>query len=168
MALLAIEAHCRLTLEGKPSDGTVLPELLEALKQRFPNHADTFLAEANAQLVGQGSDADRLDVLNQLFTAHGLSAITQRNTDATLSLDNLTTHNSPLTTHNPPLISVIIPLYNASHTISTALSSLFEQQGVRLEIVVVDDASEDDGVLEVARWQRMAPMHVIAVVSFAT
>ncbi|WP_427028335.1 glycosyltransferase [Halomonas sp. H2] len=174
MALLAIEAHCRLTLEGKPSDGTVLPELLEALKQRFPNHADTFLAEANAQLVGQGSDADRLDVLNQLFTAHGLSAITQRNTNAPLSLDNLsthaspltthpsplTTHHSPLTTHNSPLISVIIPLYNASHTIGTALRSLFDQQGVRLEIVVVDDASEDDGVIEVARWQRKAPMHV--------
>ncbi|MGP9656282.1 glycosyltransferase family 2 protein, partial [Halomonas sp. AOP35-4E-18] len=57
-------------------------------------------------------------------------------------------------------MSVIIPLYNASHTIGTALRSLFDQQGVRLEIVVVDDASEDDGVLEVARWQRVAPMHV--------
>jgi glycosyltransferase involved in cell wall biosynthesis len=72
----------------------------------------------------------------------------------------LTTNTSPLTANASPLISVIVPLYNAAHTIGTALCSLFDQQFVLLEIVVVDDASEDDGVHEVARWQRMAPAHV--------
>ncbi|WP_386083030.1 glycosyltransferase [Vreelandella sp. F11] len=162
MALLAIEAHCRLQLEGKPhpSTASVLPALLEALKQRFPEHADTYLAGANALLVEQGSDVDRLKVLNQLFSTYGLSAITQRDTAAPLSLDNLSIHPSPLAPHPSPLITVIVPLYNAAHTIGTALGSLFDQQGVRLEIVVVDDASEDGSIDEVAKWQRMAPTHV--------
>ncbi|MBP5980586.1 MAG: glycosyltransferase [Halomonas sp.] len=73
----------------------------------------------------------------------------------------LATHHSPLTTHHSlPLISVIIPLYNAQHTVATALRSLFDQQGVRLEIIVVDDASQD-GSAEVIEWcQANTPAHI--------
>lgn len=178
MALLAVEAHCRLQLAGEQYatvPRTTLPELLTALKQRFPNHTDTALAEANALLLAQGSDHPRLDVLNQLFAYHGLNAITQRNPALPLSLDNLSAvyaspltphpsqkfpHASHLTANSSPLISVIVPLYNAAHTVGTALCSLFDQVSVRLEIIVVDDASEDSGAEEVARWQGMAPNHV--------
>lgn len=177
MALLAVEALCRLQLEGKlPIAYKRLPaQLLKGLNQRFPGQADTYLAEANVQLAKQGRDAARLKVLNQLFAAHGLSAITLNDTSAPLALDNLaadprssltpkslrfTTHNSPLTTHNSPLISVIVPLYSAEQTIGTALRSLFDQQSVRLDIIVVDDASEDHGADEVVKWQGIAPEHV--------
>ncbi|MGP9535205.1 MULTISPECIES: glycosyltransferase [unclassified Halomonas] len=168
-ALLAVEALCRLQLVGKahPLFSTQMLALLKALEEHSPDQSDTYLAKANALLAQQGSDDARLKVLNQLFAAHGLSAITQHDNAAPLSLDNLSIHNSPLTIHpspftphSPPLISVIVPLYNAAHTVGTALRSLLDQQGVRLEILVVDDASEDDSTQEVARWQRMAPMHV--------
>jgi glycosyltransferase involved in cell wall biosynthesis len=178
-ALLAVEALCRLELEGQPhpSSSTLLLALLKALEQYSPEQADTFLAKANALLVQHAVDDARLEVLNQLFSAHGLSAITQRKTDVPLALDNLSVaHESPptpntslLTPNASPLISVIVPLFNAAHTIGTALCSLFEQQGVRLEILVVDDASEDDGVEEVTRWQQMAPPHVsLTLISHAT
>ncbi len=73
----------------------------------------------------------------------------------------LTIHHSPFTTHpSLPLITVIIPLYNAQHTVATALRSLFAQQGVRLEIIVVDDASQDGSVDVVERWQANAPAHI--------
>lgn len=170
MSLLAVEAHCRLLLENTPHPGVsaALPALVNVLKQRFPEQADTTLAEANALLLEPACDGARLDLLNQFFAAHKLSTITLQDNAAPLALDNLsaannsplTIHPSPLTTHNSPLISVIVPLFNAEHTIGTALRSLFDQQSVRLDIVVVDDASEDNGVDEVAKWQNIAPEHV--------
>lgn len=43
-----------------------------------------------------------------------------------------------------PDISVIIAAYNAERTIATAIESALGQAGVDLEIVVVDDASQDE------------------------
>ena len=172
MALLAVEALCRLQLEGKLPTAykRALPPLLKALKRRFPDQADTYLAEANMLLAKQGRDKARLKVLNQLFAAHGLSAITRRDTTKPLSLDNLAINaRSLLTTHNSSFISVIVPLYNAENTIGTALRSLFDQQSVRLEIIVVDDASDDNGAGEIAKWQDIAPAHVsLTLISHAT
>lgn len=42
-----------------------------------------------------------------------------------------------------PLVSVIIPVYNGSSTIVMTISSVLKQ-GVPLEIIIVDDHSEDD------------------------
>lgn len=42
----------------------------------------------------------------------------------------------------PPALSVVIPHYNAPEQLSCALASLAEQRDVRLEVLVVDDASE--------------------------
>ena len=162
MALLAVEALCRLQLEDKlpTTFSRVLPTLLDVLKQRFPDQADTYLAEANSLMANQDSDKPRLEVLNHLFATHDLSPIAQQNTATPLALDNLTLHPSQLAPHNPPLISVIVPLYNAQHTVATALRSLLDQQGVRLEIIVVDDASQDGSVDVVEQWQANTPAHI--------
>ena len=49
-----------------------------------------------------------------------------------------------------PLISVVIPAYNHEQFISEALASALEQEGVLLEVVVVDDGSTD------GTWERLA------------
>ncbi len=41
-------------------------------------------------------------------------------------------------------ISVIIPAYNAAHTICTAIGSVLEQRGAETEIIVVNDGSSDN------------------------
>lgn len=46
---------------------------------------------------------------------------------------------------NLPLVSVVIPMYNASGTIGRTLFSACSQTYPRLEIIVVDDGSVDDG-----------------------
>jgi len=42
------------------------------------------------------------------------------------------------------LISVIVPVFNHARFIGQALDSVIAQRGVRTEIIVVDDASDDD------------------------
>lgn len=43
-----------------------------------------------------------------------------------------------------PYISVIIPAYNAAHTIETTLNSVYAQNMDRIQIIVVDDGSLDN------------------------
>lgn len=76
-----------------------------------------------------------------------------------LTLDTLQTGSAPaqpLTSWRhkwlpAPLVSVIIPCFNAQHSIGTALRSLLAQSWQRLEIIVVDDASSDDSVAVVQK-----------------
>lgn len=51
-----------------------------------------------------------------------------------------------------PLVSVIVPCWNATHTIGQTLECLRGQTWPNIEIVVVDDGSEDDGALFVERF----------------
>ncbi len=47
---------------------------------------------------------------------------------------------------SPPDISFVIAAYNAAGTIEAAVQSALDQQGVTLEVVVVDDRSADDTI----------------------
>jgi glycosyltransferase involved in cell wall biosynthesis len=50
-----------------------------------------------------------------------------------------------------PCISVVIPCYNAAPLIGETLESVFRQEGVTLEVIVVDDGSTDGSALLVER-----------------
>jgi hypothetical protein len=41
-------------------------------------------------------------------------------------------------------ISVILPVYNRAHMVSAAIQSVLDQSGVTLELLVIDDGSNDD------------------------
>jgi glycosyltransferase involved in cell wall biosynthesis len=45
---------------------------------------------------------------------------------------------------NPPLVSVILPTYNRSHLIRRAIKSVINQTYTDIEIIIVDDASDDN------------------------
>ena len=51
-----------------------------------------------------------------------------------------------------PKISVLIPCYNAERFIGETLESVFRQTWPEIEVIVVDDGSQDRSVEEVARW----------------
>lgn len=50
----------------------------------------------------------------------------------------------------PPLASIVIPAFNAEETLEETLDSVLAQRGVELEVIVVDDGSEDS-TAEMAR-----------------
>lgn len=60
-----------------------------------------------------------------------------------------------------PLVSVLIPAYNAERYLSEALDSVLTQTWPRLEVIVVDDGSED-ATLEVACGYESESVKVIA------
>ena len=51
----------------------------------------------------------------------------------------------------PPLASVVVSLYNYADRITEALQSVRVQTQQRLELIVVDDASTDEGTAVVER-----------------
>ena len=62
-----------------------------------------------------------------------------------------------------PAVSVVIPAYNGAAFIGDALESVFSQQTLPREIVVVDDASTDGTADAVDRVGRLAPVAVRVV-----
>ena len=51
-----------------------------------------------------------------------------------------------------PVVSVIVTLYNYARYIEDCLDSIASQTQGALELIVVDDASTDDGLMRVLRW----------------
>lgn len=51
-------------------------------------------------------------------------------------------------------VSVIIPVYNAERYLDAALKSVFDQRGVCLEVIAIDDGSTDASSDVLGRWAR--------------
>jgi glycosyltransferase involved in cell wall biosynthesis len=56
-----------------------------------------------------------------------------------------------------PPVSVLLPYRQAADTIEHAIASLLDQRGPALEVIAVDDGSEDDGPARVARIAAADP-----------
>ena len=62
-----------------------------------------------------------------------------------------------------PLISVILPVYNASDFLTTAIESILAQSFHDFELVIVDDASTDESWEIISRYQKRYPNKIKAV-----
>ncbi|MCY7287555.1 MAG: glycosyltransferase [Cryobacterium sp.] len=60
-------------------------------------------------------------------------------------------------TDRPPRVSVVIPSYNYGRFLDECLTSVLGQDGVDLDVTVVDDGSTDDTVEIVTAWTRCDP-----------
>ncbi len=59
-----------------------------------------------------------------------------------------------------PQVSVVIPLFNAGPYVSETITSALNQTGVKVEVIVVDDESTDDGPEVVESLIRDKGSHV--------
>lgn len=57
-----------------------------------------------------------------------------------------------------PLISVIIPVFNHAHTLERTLLSLAKQTYRPLEVVIINDGSTDNFLIEMERLQHVEPI----------
>jgi glycosyltransferase involved in cell wall biosynthesis len=54
--------------------------------------------------------------------------------------------------NSKPLVSVIMPVYNCEDYVDEAIRSIVNQTYSNLEIIVVDDCSEDDTLVKIEQW----------------
>lgn len=148
--LLAVEAF------GRSGRLAMAWQAMSALQRQAAALADTQLAVANL-LAWQGEclpeapgalqaewQRQRLAWINSVWKQQGLSTVGLVDTTDAPALDNLRGPvDDSMGSDASPLVSVIVPVYNAEETLPTALRSLAGQRHVALEVIVVDDASDD-------------------------
>ena len=97
--------------------------------------------------LSRGDTAGWLDHLNRYLEFYGAAPI--QLVDGGQLLERLSTRSLPEVTSGP-MVSVIMPAFNAADTVAHAAASILGQTWRELELLIVDDASEDDtwGVLQ--------------------
>lgn len=86
---------------------------------------------------------------NAAFRLHGLAA-PLADTDVPIALASFAS-DAPEPARAPDAdVSVIMPVRSMASTVETAMQSVLGQTGVRVELIVVDDASSDDTATRVA------------------
>lgn len=143
--------------------------------------ANALLAEANLH----GLPDQKIGLINRVLTSAGHFPISLDNLPNIPLFDRLTASAPTGTTHNDRndiLVSVLVPVFNAEATVETALRSLRQQTWRALEILVVDDCSQDATVqvvqkiadsdprvrliaLDINRGPYVARNHALAVAS---
>jgi glycosyltransferase involved in cell wall biosynthesis len=88
-------------------------------------------------------DDTRLTLLNKVYEENGFSKINKLNNSEPLNLANITVAN-PRPVEATAKLSVLMPAYNCADTLPIALTSILGQTWRNLEVLIVDDKSQDD------------------------
>jgi hypothetical protein len=132
-----------LALEGRHRDAAKVFRVTK-LARRDPMQAK--LMELNALHDKGIQEAPVREAWEKLliavYAAEDLAPVHFRDPLGPTLLDSLITEVSPRTVDGP-LVSVLVPTYNGSDKIATTLDSLVNQTWKNLEIIVVDDKSDE-------------------------
>ncbi|WP_025733165.1 glycosyltransferase [Carnimonas nigrificans] len=138
-----------------------LREVLSILEERCPQDTNLDLARANLSLWSGAGEGACLASLNALWGRHELMPISIAPEDAPLLDRLLAAKESPVHQRDKaPLVSVIVPVFSAAGTVATAIRSLFAQSWRSLEIIVVDDASEDQTLAVLRQLESECPANI--------
>ncbi|NIK11816.1 glycosyltransferase family 2 protein [Alkalibacillus almallahensis] len=107
----------------------------------YQEHPDLYLAKSNLM-----SNIDEKIVwINKAYKHYDLEPITFRNTENEVSYEQLDMKNPSIPSKNTDVkVSIILPSYNAEEGIQTAIESMQKQTWTNIEIIVVDDCSQDE------------------------
>ena len=163
-------AACVLEIEALSRCGRFdeAVERLNELRQKAPDFNDAhllasnrlyLLAVARAEVdtaVNLETDCERLEHINRCWEPTEMEQLVLNSAGSPLTLENLTVDGVTTSFEEEraagpdrPLVTVIVPAFNCAGTLATALDSLVAQSLFRagsglVEVIVVDDASDDD------------------------
>lgn len=134
-------------------------ETLGEIDRRFGRLAGaTFLRSTavRGQLLRQGADLEiaqnaQLEIINRLLSEADAAPIRLRDPSRPMTLSNIEAEAPDAAGPQAEKVSVLMPAYNAAATIEVAIDSLLRQTWRNIEIVVVDDCSQDDTAAVVER-----------------
>ncbi len=112
----------------------------------FESDVEFHLALANVARTTERvyPELDPVETLNRAYISNRLSPIKKISEELPHSIDNLTSRNAVRSSvPADELVSIIMPTWQAASTVETAMRGLAEQSYPNLEVIVVDDASED-------------------------
>lgn len=145
------------------------PQVIHSLlaNNRFatlPRH-ELAMLKANSYGDDERQKEERLRVLNTMFREFGLMEVKLRDSEQPLSLQNLEGKDvasaeqsrALINRQELPLVSVIVPCFNAENYLSHVVRSLVQQTWPNIEILLVDDASQDGTVTTAHKLAKMHP-----------
>lgn len=132
-ALVALQVH----------DGERAAAILDAALGAHPEDPHLMLHRANLLPVGQ-----RLEAIDGLLARAGCQPVSstrpiEKFGDLPVE-PSLRAPRPPVDEATSPLVTVVVPAFRAADTIAHAIGSLQAQTYPHLQIIVVDDASDDD------------------------
>jgi hypothetical protein len=121
-----------------------------ALATAFKNARGPEIPALNLLYANECLDIDSLWLrfFNKYLAYHGAQNAVSLKPGSACRFDRLCgPSGSPLKTHTAgPLVSVIMPVFNASATLHKAAQSILEQTWQNLELILVDDCSQDSSL----------------------
>ncbi len=121
------------------------------------SHPDLFLAASNLE----DNLPERIRWINRAMQISGIEAVSLDNSPELSPYDRLSTgflrEKNRNTKKNYPMVTVIIPTYNSSGVLPTALNSILGQTWTNLEVLVVDDCSADNTKTVVKKYIEEDP-----------
>ena len=162
---LSIAKSGRIDSRNKRKNAIMESECLESLgnlesgKKVIKDALVEIGPEPNLYLAASNFEVDmgkKIKWINKTLGLYDLSPLVYSAELKEASIGCLRTNhaknNKKLISDNLPLVSVIVAAYNAKSTIGNALQSIIEQTWPNLEIIVVDDGSDDNTVSVIEKY----------------
>jgi tetratricopeptide (TPR) repeat protein len=139
--------------------GAEVPELeavlrREARSDRNRSKMDVFDAQIH---FWSGRYDLQLAGINAVLARQGFDPVALKSEREPLSCDNLRAASRTTAPVRGPLVSILMPAFNSADTLSYALESLRNQTYQDLEVIIVDDYSDDETALIASRFCEADP-----------